>query len=130
MFSFSAIFRRRGPLYDGRAERAAEDARREIEQTLAEVGAHKTELWFSRFARTQTPYYRTRITAKRDGPGWEVTDQGVVYGPWLAGTGSRNRTTRFKGYPHWTLAREELDAQTEDIAQFVLARYLPRMGGR
>jgi len=30
-----------------------------------------------------------------------VTDSGIIYGHWLEGTGSRNRTTRFKGYFMW-----------------------------
>jgi len=28
----------------------------------------------------------------------EVTDSGVVYGPWIEGESSRNQTSRFKGY--------------------------------
>lgn len=28
----------------------------------------------------------------------EITDSGVIYGPWIEGTSRRNETTRFKGY--------------------------------
>jgi hypothetical protein len=37
-----------------------------------------------------TGYYQSKITVERAGTGYRVTDQGVVYGPWLEGTGSRN----------------------------------------
>lgn len=43
----------------------------------------------------------------------QVDDDGVVYGPWLEGTSSRNQTTRFKGYASFRKAAQELDARTE-----------------
>jgi hypothetical protein len=53
-----------------------------------------------------TGAYVSTITA-----GWEATDMvvtdGTVYGPWLEGVGSRNASTRFKGY--WTFRRSTQD---------------------
>lgn len=38
-----------------------------------------------------------------------VTDGGIVYGPWLEGAGSRNQTTRFKGYRMWRTTLQNMD---------------------
>lgn len=37
-----------------------------------------------------------------------VDDGGIVYGPWLEGVGSRNVTTRFKGYRMWRRTAQQM----------------------
>lgn len=44
-----------------------------------------------------------------------ITDGGVVYGPWLEGTSSRNETTRFKGYAAFRRTAETLNAKAGEI---------------
>lgn len=56
-----------------------------------------------------------------------VTSDLATYGPWLEGTGSRNQTTRFKGYYSFRLATQELDTNAEDIAEETLKPYLEEM---
>jgi hypothetical protein len=129
MLVFGARVDRDGPLWDGRAHAAAQEYTDEVEQTIAEVGVHKVRAHFARFVQNPTPYYELNIRADRAFDGWEVHDQGIVYGPWLAGVGSRNRTSRFKGYPHWQLGTADLRADAQGIAEYVLDQYLPRMGG-
>lgn len=40
--------------------------------------------------------------------GYSVHDSGIVYGPWLEGVGSRNLTSRFKGYHTFRKVRDEI----------------------
>jgi hypothetical protein len=56
-----------------------------------------------------TGYYESRITSEVSALGARVTDGGVIYGPWLEGVGSRNQTTRFKGYATFRKTRQELE---------------------
>lgn len=49
------------------------------------------------------------------------------YGPWLEGTGSRNSTTRFKGYGSFRLAGQELDAVAASIVDKALQPYIARL---
>lgn len=42
--------------------------------------------------------YASTIHAIRSNLNVTILDNNAVYGPWLEGTGSRNDTTRFKGY--------------------------------
>lgn len=45
-----------------------------------------------------TGNYRRNITPVLSGLNGRIHDNNVVYGPWLEGVGSRNETTRFRGY--------------------------------
>lgn len=53
--------------------------------------------------------WRSRIHAESRGNEGIVTDSGIVYGPWLEGVGSRNQTTRFKGYRMWRTTFQNMD---------------------
>ncbi|MGV9803926.1 hypothetical protein ACWDTP_38425, partial [Mycobacterium sp. NPDC003449] len=59
---------------------------------------------------------------------YEVNDGGVVYGPWLEGTGSRNApVTRFRGYATFRRVKAMIDRRAPGIAQRLLRRYIGRM---
>lgn len=58
-----------------------------------------------------------------------VTTSNAKYGPWLSGTGSRNPVTRFKGYPAFGEAGEQLDEQAADIAEQAMAPYIDKLNG-
>jgi len=56
-----------------------------------------------------------------------ITDGGCIYGPWLEGIGSRNETSRFKGYSSFRKTAQWLQEKIGDIAAKVnLAK---RLGG-
>lgn len=48
--------------------------------------------------KASTGHYRRSIHGVTEHLHGRIDDSGVVYGPWLEGTSSRNETTRFKGY--------------------------------
>ena len=58
-----------------------------------------------------------------------LTDGGVVYGPWLEGVGSRNATTRFKGYSSFRKTGDYLRGAIKGIAQKVVKRLAGRLNG-
>lgn len=58
-----------------------------------------------------------------------VTTSNAKYGPWLSGTGSRNATTSFKGYPAFDEAASQLDDQAGDVAREALAPYIDKLNG-
>lgn len=55
-----------------------------------------------------------------------VTTGDAMYGPWLEGTGSRNRTTRFKGYFGFRRASDEIQLSVERIAEVTLQPFTAR----
>jgi hypothetical protein len=115
-----------GPLFDGRLERAIDAAVDEAEHQIAERGVTDVVVALAQVLQHPTGRYQAGVHTERAVGDWIVTDGGEVYGPWLAGVLTRNRTTRFKGYAHWRRARQRLQAEAPDIAEHVIAE---RIGG-
>lgn len=124
MYGLDIDARMRGAIVEGRAPAHIRRAVDNIEHEVARYGKDQVQQRLNQVLRTQTPYYRTRIAAVKTGGRWEVTDQGVLYGPWLEGTGSRNRTTRFKGYFTFRWVKQQVDRNAQRIAERVLRPFL------
>lgn len=118
----------KGPVFDGRAEEAVQDAIDAIEQKTAEFGAAIIRARMDQTFRVQTPYYRPLNQARRDPPGWKISDTGVVYGPWLEGISERNRTTRFKGYSNYRRSVQEIQRHMDRIAEIEIDEHLRAVG--
>ena len=56
-----------------------------------------------------------------------VHDSNVVYGPWLEGTSSRNKTTRFRGYALFRRATQQLDRLKGGVLAKHVARAIARL---
>jgi hypothetical protein len=117
----------RGPVFDGRAQAMTDRAVREMGQHLASVGADYVRGELERVLRKETPYYRLQITTTEYPGRTVINDGGVVYGPWLEGTGSRNRTTRFKGYATFRRMTQKLNAEKIRIVQPYVDRLVARI---
>jgi len=118
-----------GPLFDGRAAAAIAHAVDEAEEEIATMGADhlKGDLGVPPF-KNPTGWYASHITQKRLGAAWVVQDSGVIYGPWLAGTGSRNwPVTRFRGYNHWRRLTQYLHRIAKPTTERIIARALARL---
>lgn len=119
-----------GPVFDGRAEMAAEDMAAAAVEAVAEVAEELAVSLMQHYFRRPRPYYWTRVTITQ--PAYltaRVHDQGVVYGPWLEGVGSRNRTSRFKGYWHWRQTRQEVASRVPVLVEPVVREHIERMRG-
>ncbi|MGV9756927.1 hypothetical protein ACWDUC_14065 [Streptomyces tricolor] len=121
----------RGPLFDGRATRAADRACDDARDDVAAYAEERVLMGTAASFKTRTPYYETRVTTERvSGDVSLVHDQGVIYGPWLEGVGSRNApVTRFAGYHFWRAAKQAVAARGPQIAEAAVRRHLPEMGG-
>lgn len=117
-----------GPLFNGDAERITALAAQAIERDLAVEGEQIVARNLDTSLRNPTGYYESQVEATPEGGDWEVTDNGVVYGPWLEGVGSRNQTTRFKGYATFRRAAQELQRRAGPIAQRAAEPFLRRLG--
>jgi hypothetical protein len=104
--------RNSGPVFDGRAEAAARSLGVDITNAVAFAGYQMVQANLTQRLQHPTGYYQSQLHIVRYGLHAEVTDGGVIYGPWLEGTGSRNRTTRFKGYRSFRKAIQRLRADT------------------
>lgn len=132
-----------GPIFDGRAEIAIRQGAEAARKAVAAEGERLARAAFSamirvnhgRFLNSVTTTDRTR-TFTTDGYSMTVVadlDEDIVttdlasYGPWLEGTGSRNETTRFRGYHGFRMAAQELDGRAQEIADSAIRPYAERM---
>lgn len=138
-----------GPLFDGTAAAAMRAGAIEVRHRLARDGEQKARAAFNAMIRdnegvfisTITSADRSHVYAWNGGDGHVytmpvvdtdpavetiVTTGDAAYGPWLEGTGSRNQTTRFKGYHGFRLAAQQLDAEAGAIAGAVLQPFIER----
>lgn len=121
----------RGPIFDSRSTRAFADMRDELEEEAAEWTLdHIKDTYHQRF-KHPTGYYESNVRVRNTGAAHEVWDggwAGPVYGPWLEGVGSRNATTRFKGYRAFQKAARALDHHIDNIGDGLFRlRYRSRL---
>lgn len=119
-----------GPFFDHpfRAHETTELCRDARDQ----VGAQGLADWhenLDRSIRHPTPYYETQPTVQERGGEAVVHDRGVIYGPWLEGVGSRNKTTRFKGYFSLRRAADSTRAKVDRVVRPAVERFVTKLGG-
>jgi len=130
----SATITYRGPYFDGRARTSIARMCTTIEKSVAdEIHRRVQILGQSMFRYREKTHdvpgkWRSHIhVVSRDGH-QAVTDSGIVYGPWLEGTGSRNRTTRFKGYAMWRRTFANMDRSgAMEVAKPIVLRTMPEL---
>lgn len=119
-----------GPLFDGRAQDAMPGIVDAISGALGTEGERRVLAGLDATLRRPTDTYRSRISLYGPVGGQSrVHDRMGIYGPWLEGTGSRNRTTRFKGYRNFRTTTQTLQRAAKPLAQNVINRYIHKLGG-
>ncbi len=117
-----------GPLFDGRAVRAVDRLADDATEVVADQGVTDVRQFLDSVLRNPTGFYQSRIqTEQKTRTRSLVTDSQVVYGPWLAGVSSRNRTSRFKGYAHWRRVAQQLQKNVVRITRPVVTRRVRQM---
>lgn len=116
-----------GPVFNGHATRVVDEFLEEAKDKVGQQGLADLHFYMNAYFKDPTPYYELQVLVERQADDVVIHDNGMVYGPWLAGVGSRNQTTSFKGYPHWRRTVSDLERKAPAIAERVLQRYLDRM---
>lgn len=117
----------KGPLFDGRAAEAVRAFQDDAEREVSQVLVNEIQADLGKVLQHPTGYYKRQITTDRAKDDLVVTDGGVIYGPWLEGTSSRNKTTRFKGYATFRRISQQVAERAGDIAERVLPKHLDGM---
>jgi hypothetical protein len=120
---FEARMIRSGGMFTGKTAAALVTYSDEVGYKVATYAEDQIQQRLGQVLQHPTGYYQSRITVDRAGAGYRVSDGGVVYGPWLEGTGSRNQTTSFKGYQTFRRTKALVDRKAPGIAAELLGRY-------
>lgn len=102
-----------------KARRAIARGLEESENELLRMARDDVTRTLNSVLRRQTPYYRLQIGIRSN----RVDDNGVIYGPWLEGVGSRNRTTRFKGYFTFRKVTSRIRQKKDYVTERTLRKY-------
>lgn len=104
-----------GVAVEGRADPVMRRAMRAAEDTTVHAALQAVHDRLGRVLRHPTGFYQSRVIADYARRPPSVHDSRVVYGPWLEGVGSRNATTRFKGYRTFRTVAQKLQGDVVRI---------------
>ncbi len=117
-----------GPLFNHQADLAAFQMCSQIERDLGDLGRDLVVSELSQVLRHPTGNYQSHIQAVRHRGDTVINDDRVIYGAWLEGVESRNRTTRFKGYATFRRMTQVLQSNALLVYRRVSPEFLRRMG--
>lgn len=116
-----------GPLFNGEAQQSLKDFQDEAESVVGDYVVNEIQNELGHVLKNPTGFYKSKIQTNRQSDNNLVTDGNVVYGPWLEGVSSRNKSTRFKGYATFRRVSQRIANQAGPAAEKVLPKYLKRM---
>lgn len=118
---------RNGPFLDGNPRGVIQRATDAAEKDIGEYAAGQVRARLRVVLQHPTGHYMSRIKAEPVGTRWQVTDSGVVYGPWLE-SGRNSRRTRFRGYATFRRVAAMVNRQARTRAERVIFQYVRRLG--
>ena len=123
----------RGPFFDSRRTRFTNEFCEDLAREVAETAEQHWVAGMRRTFKEPTPIYWNTTRIENKGKVVAVNDggrsKGLVYGPWLEGVGSRNKTTRFKGYFNLRKAAQVTRGRVKMLATRLLPGYYRKMNG-
>lgn len=118
-----------GPLFDGSAKRLLQAGVDAAEQQVALAVRDQVRDEAHRRADQWTGVYESRVRVEPVGGDRVVTDSGLVYSDWLAGTAPRNARSTFKGWHHWERVEADMDgSRAVAVAEKALKPFIEKMG--
>lgn len=117
-FRVNISTQQKGQLFSaGGSARAAQRMTTAINDFIANEGVQRIQRRLDQVLQNPTGYYRSNIQVERGAMYRGVSDGGVIYGGWLEGVSSRNRSTRFKGYRTFRIVQADLKQDSAALAQ-------------
>jgi len=116
-----------GPLFGGQFPRIIKDISEDARREVGNAALERVQFILDKNIKHPTPYYETQIIQQAQGRYEVVHDRGIIYGPWLEGTSSRNSSTRFKGYASFRKATQDVEALVPGILERVIAKNIGRL---
>lgn len=131
--SYNILFT--GALFKGVAEAELEAAIRDAQKEIADYALYQWQMdMIGSFQNPSSPpRYESYANVHPRGTDLVVDDgypgSGLAYGPWLEGLGSRNATSRFKGYFAMRRARNSVAQKSAQIADPIISKFTRKMNG-
>ena len=124
-----------GPLFNGVAEAELAAAVEDVQRELADYAEHQWQMNMTESFQhpSEPPRYQSHVNVLKRGSDLVVNDgypgSGLLYGPWLEGVGSRNATSRFKGYFAMRRAANYVQNRATAIAAPIISAFTRKTNG-
>lgn len=118
---------RKGPIAEGRGPKIVNLMCDDVADELGQLVFDAVKARLSQVLVHPTGYYESRVTHERSHDAFRVSDGGVIYGPWLEGTGSRNGRSKFKGYATFRRVTDQINREAEGDADRVIGKDLGKL---
>lgn len=115
-----------GPMFDNTGMRLLRDTNDDIEDDVVELAERLINARLPQVLRNPTGRFQSTIHIVHTADPY-VDGEGTIYGRWLEGEGSRNRTTRFKGYHTFRIVAQMTDHAAGPVAEREIAHMARRL---
>ncbi len=124
-FRMNVSVKQKGAIFNASATRSAGTTMvTDINEQLAQEGVNRVKNRLSHVLKNPTGYYESKITVRTGQAYRGVWDSDVIYGGWLEGVSSRNKSTRFKGYHTFREIQQQMAKEKIRLAQPYVDRYI------
>lgn len=123
----SVDLQRKGPIAEGKGPKIVNLMCQDIEDDLGQQVFDAVRARLNQVLVNPTGYYESKVTTERSSDGFRVSDGGVVYGPWLEGTSSRNGRSKFKGYGTFRKVTQDINTEAGREADRVIGTDLGKL---
>ena len=118
-----------GPFLEGRGGPIVKAFMDEAKQKVADTGVNELHARMGKAYKERTGAYESHIVTEVQKNDRVITDNFVIYGPWLEGTSRRNETSRFKGYGTFRKTRLWMRRKAGPQTQELLDKYVAKLNG-
>lgn len=127
-FRLNISVKRKGAVFKAAESKAAATRMvTKLNDDMAQEAVDRVRAILKRVLRNPTGYYERHIQVDRKTTYRGVSDGNVIYGPWLEGTSSRNKTTRFKGYRMFRQTQQEMAKRKKEFGDKAVKQYIKEM---
>jgi len=106
----------RGPFFTTDPTRIVQTHLEQMRLVVADTAEVGVRTHLSQHQRVQTGFNVGHVkNSNISADVTQVKNTNAVYGPWIEGTGSRNKTTRFKGYRTFRIIGQEMRQRTPSL---------------
>ena len=117
----------KGGLLAGKGKAVISSAVDDVNEDVGQEAYNRVQGRLSQVLQHPTGAYQSRVVTDVSSDSVGISDGGVIYGPWLEGTSSRNGSTAFKGYQTFRKVFQDMDKDAPKQADRIIGRAVGKL---
>ena len=119
-----------GPFFTANPVHIVSDHLDQMRLIVADLAETRVRTHLSTHQRIQSGFNVSHVQVRNISSSLtQVQQTNAVYGPWIEGTGSRNKTTRFKGYWSFRTVSSEMNQRVGTIIASSVREMVAELNG-